>query len=133
MLIRLFFLFVILPLLELYILMKLGAIFGVGKTFLFVIGTGILGGFLAKWAGLKVLFKVQEELEQGRFPAEQLIDGFLIFVAGVLLILPGVITDVVGIFILFPLTRTLCKQWLVRKFTRMMKQGHTSFKYIMID
>jgi UPF0716 protein FxsA len=62
-------------------------------------------------------------LSQGVVPAEELVDGLLIFVAGVLLITPGIFTDVLALFLLIPFSRALIKRWLRRRFDRMVSSG----------
>ncbi|NOX96558.1 MAG: membrane protein FxsA [Nitrospirae bacterium] len=127
MFLRLFLLFTLVPVLELYILVKLGTIFGVGLTLLVVIGTGILGATLSKREGLKVWFRIQEEMQNGRFPGNELLDGFLIFIAGVLLLTPGLLTDILGFLTLIPWTRAIFKKWIKEKVRKMMDSGHTEF------
>ncbi len=128
---RLFLLFTLVPILELYILVKLGTIFGVGMTLLMVIGTGILGASLSKREGLKVWFRIQEEMQNGRFPGNELLDGFLIFVAGVLLLTPGLLTDILGFLTLIPWTRSIFKEWIKGKVRKMMDSGHTDIIYFI--
>ena len=131
MFLRLFLLFTLVPILELYILVKLGTIFGVGITLLVVIGTGILGASLAKREGLKVWFRIQGEMQNGRFPGNELLDGFLIFVAGVLLLTPGLLTDILGFLTLIPWTRDIFKKWIKEKVRKMMDSGHTDIIYFI--
>ncbi len=128
---RLFFLFTLVPILELYILVKLGTIFGVGMTLLVVLGTGILGASLSKREGLKVWFRIQEEMQNGRFPGNELLDGFLIFVAGVLLLTPGLLTDILGFLTLIPWTRAIFKKWIKGKVHKMMDSGQTDITYFI--
>ena len=114
MLIKLILLFTIIPIIELAILIKLGAAIGIGKTLFIVILTGITGALLTKIQGLQILYKVRDEVNSGRVPASYLFDGFLIFIAGVLLITPGLLTDVMGFLMLVPYTRQVLKQQLAR-------------------
>ena len=131
MFLKLVLLFTIIPLTELYILMKLGAHFGVGITLFLVIGTGVLGAYLARLEGYRVLFKIQQETRVGRMPASELIDAGLIFAAGVVLLTPGLLTDILGFFILFPATRAIFKRWLMRKIKNAMERssGFTDIHY----
>jgi len=128
---RLFLLFTLVPILELYILVKLGTRFGVGLTLLVVIGTGILGASLAKREGLKVWFRIQAEMQNGRFPGDELLDGFLILISGVLLLTPGLLTDILGFLTLIPWTRTIFKKWIKEKVRKMMDSGHTDIIYFI--
>jgi UPF0716 protein FxsA len=121
---RLLLLFTLVPLIELYILIKLGSVYGAFTTIALVIGTGLLGAWLAKQQGLLVWMKIQEQTSQGRLPAEQLIDGFLILVAGVVLLTPGLLTDITGFLLLVPFTRALIKVWVKNKLKKMMQAGN---------
>ena len=123
MLVRLILLFTVIPLIELAILIKLGTIIGLGKTLLIVILTGITGAILAKMQGIQILYKIRNEINRGTVPAKYLFDGFLIFVAGVLLITPGLLTDIIGFLILIPYTRNALKSWLTRIIQDKIEKG----------
>ena len=112
MLLKLFFAFTLIPLVEIYLLIKLGQNFGAITSILLVIFTGILGAYLARMEGLRTLFRIQETMREGRMPGEELLDALLIAIAGLVLITPGFITDVAGFLLLFPFTRMLAKNWL---------------------
>ena len=112
MLLKLFLAFTLIPLVEIYLLIKLGQHFGAITSILLVIFTGILGAYLAKMEGLRTLFRLQETLREGGMPGEELLDALLIALAGLVLITPGFITDAVGFLLLIPFTRMLVKKWL---------------------
>ena len=116
-------LFIGVPLIELAILIKIGQSLGVGYTLGLVILTGILGAYLARWQGFITLRKIQEDVNSGRMPADRLIDGVLILCSGILLLTPGLITDLIGFVGLIPFSRNLAKRWLRRKIKDMLKQG----------
>jgi len=123
MLLGLFFLFTLVPLLELYLLIRLGTYIGAVDTIAVVIGTGLVGGLLAKSQGLAVLHRMRTELNQGRPPAESLFDGLLILIAGAMLITPGLLTDGLGLLILIPWSRQAFKSWLTRKIQEKISEG----------
>ena len=123
MLFRLFLLFTVIPLLELYLLIRLGAYLGSLDTLAIVIATGIVGGLLARSQGLAVLNRIRMELEEGRIPADSLFDGVMILVAGVLLITPGLLTDGLGLSLLIPWTRQGLKSRLGRKVQERVARG----------
>lgn len=123
MLLRLFLLFTVIPLVELYLLIRLGAYLGALDTLAIVIATGIVGGLLARSQGLAVLNRIRMELNEGRIPAESLFDGVLILLAGVLLITPGLLTDGLGLCLLIPWTRQGLKLWLKQRFQGRVSQG----------
>ena len=115
--------FAIVPLAELYLLIKIGGQIGGFNTVLLVFLTAALGAFLARLQGLRTLRHIQSSLSQGQIPAEELIDGVLILAGGILLVTPGVLTDLFALVLLFPVTRTHFKRWLRRRFDRMVASG----------
>jgi UPF0716 protein FxsA len=123
MLLGLFFLFTLVPLVELYLLIRLGTYVGAVDTIAIVIGTGIAGGLLAKSQGLAVLDRLRAELNQGRLPAESLFDGLLILMAGAMLVTPGLLTDGLGLLLLIPWSRQAIKSWLKRKMQEKLSEG----------
>ncbi len=123
MLLGLFFLFTLVPLLELYLLIRLGTYVGAVDTIAIVIGTGLAGGLLAKSQGLAVLDRIRAELNQGRLPAESLFDGLLILLAGAMLVTPGLLTDGLGLLLLIPWSRQVLKSWLKRKIQEKISEG----------
>ena len=116
MLLKLFLAFTIIPVLEIYLLIKLGSFLGALNTVIIVILTGIIGAYLAKLEGLHTMTKVREALNRGEMPAEGMLDALLILVAGIVLLTPGFLTDIAGLLILIPQTRFLFKRWLRKKF-----------------
>jgi UPF0716 protein FxsA len=120
---RLILLFTVLPLIELVILIEIGTRIGAFGTVLVVIATAIIGASLARIQGLNTIRRIQKSLSEGRLPAEELLDGFLIFAAGVLLIAPGFLTDISGFLFLIPVSRNRIKLWLKRKMNQWISRG----------
>ncbi len=118
MFLRLLLLFTVVPLLELFLLVKLGTVVGVGPTIALVIFTGVLGAWLARQQGLGVLRRLRAELEAGRLPAGALIDGLLILIAGAVLLTPGLLTDALGFVLLIPRTRAAVRKIVAARFGR---------------
>ena len=118
MFLRLLALFTVVPLLELFILVKLGTLVGVGPTIALVIVTGVLGAYLARVQGLGVVRRLRSELAEGRLPAEAVVDGLLILVAGAVLLTPGLLTDIVGFVLLVPQGRAVIRKAVTRVFAR---------------
>ena len=116
MLLKLFLAFTIIPFLELYLLIKAGGYLGALHTVLLVILTGFFGAMLARFQGLQTMLRVKESLGKGEIPAEDMLDALLIFLAGVVLLTPGFLTDLLGLLILIPSTRHIFKKWLRYKF-----------------
>ena len=126
---RLLLLFILVPLLELYILIKIGGYLGAFQTVALVVFTALLGIAIVRLQGLRTLQKIRQSLSQGIVPAEELVDGVLIFVGGILLIIPGVLTDLFALVLLIPYTRTIFKHWLRRRFDRMIASGNARLHY----
>jgi UPF0716 protein FxsA len=120
---RLLLLFVGVPCLELALLMALGRWLGIVFTLGLIVGTGIVGAWMAKRQGLAVLREIRRELEEGRLPAKGLLDGVLLLLAAALLLTPGVLTDIVGLALLLPATRHRLRLWLRRQLERRLEQG----------
>ena len=102
---KLLILFVVVPLVEIYLLVEVGGALGTEATILICVLTGIVGARLAKTQGISVMQRIQASVGEGRVPTRELIEGLMILVAGILLITPGLITDVVGILALLPPVR----------------------------
>ena len=100
-------LFVGLPLLEFALLVRVSEALGFWNTIALVIVTGVVGSTLARQQGLSVLRQMEARLAAGQVPGSQLGHGALIFAAGLLLITPGILTDVLGILLLVPVVRTV--------------------------
>jgi len=113
MLLRLLLLFTLVPLVELYLLVRLGRYIGVGATVAIVIGTGVVGAWLTRMQGLRVLRELRQRIESGQMPTGPLIDGLLILVAGAVLLTPGLITDACGFLLLTPRFRAVVHRWIV--------------------
>jgi len=105
MLLRLFLLFTIVPIVELYLLIQLGGVIGMLPTIALVIATGAAGAAMARREGLRSWLAVQAELAQGRLPGTELLHSLLILIAGIVLVTPGIITDLAGILLLARPTR----------------------------
>ena len=115
MLLKLFLAFTIIPVVEIYLLIQIGTIFGALASIAMVIVTGFLGAYLARIQGLQTLFRIQKSLREGQMPSSELLDALLIGIAGLVLLTPGFLTDAFGFLLLIPNTRTAIKQWLHRQ------------------
>ncbi len=116
MFLKLLILFIVIPIIEIAILVKIGSLLGFWPTMLIVIATGISGATLARIQGFLVLTRIRTELQMGRMPAEELIDGLLILIGGILLLTPGLLTDLMGFLMLIQSSRKLFKKWLGKRF-----------------
>lgn len=105
MFVRLLLLFTVVPAIELFLLLQIGAWLGPTTTFLLILLTGLVGATLAKREGISVLRDLQGELAKGLPPGSRIVEGVLVLVGGLLLITPGVFTDLVGVLLIVPPTR----------------------------
>ena len=121
--------FIIMPILELSVLLKVHDAVGLTYTLGLVVLTGFIGAFLAKAQGLMVMGQIQRDLAEGRMPAPRLMDGVMILVAGVLLITPGLITDTIGFLLLVPATRRAIRTWLRNKFEEKLRNGSANVTF----
>ncbi len=106
----LFLLMLLLPVVEIYILVAIGHATSFWVPFAIVIGSMIIGTTVARHEGLRVLERIREDMNARRMPADSIVDAFLILIAGLLLIFPGVLTDIVGIALLIRPLRSLMKR-----------------------
>jgi UPF0716 protein FxsA len=120
---RLLLLFIAVPAVELALLIELGRQIGTLGTLAIIVVTGAVGAALARQQGLRVLRDLQSEMGAGSLPADALIDGAIILLAGALLITPGILTDVFGFLCLVPATRALGRRALRRRFERAIREG----------
>ena len=104
--------FVLVPLAELALLVYTGTIIGALYTITIVVATGILGAVLSRILGVAVLRRIRSNLAQGIIPSAEIFDGALILVAGLLLITPGMMTDVIGFTLLIPAARRIIRGWI---------------------
>lgn len=119
---RLLTLFIVLPLVELTLMMMLATYTDSWLIpLLFVIVTGMVGSWLARQQGFVIYQQIQRELAAGRMPTDAMIDGVMIFLAGILLISPGVLTDLFGITLFVPPLRRFYRRQLVAWFHRTFK------------
>ncbi len=122
MLYKLVLLFVVVPLVELGVLVYLGTIIGVLYTILIVVVTGLIGALMAKNQGLATLSRIRSSIERGILPADELFQGALILIGGLLLLTPGLITDLTGFALLIPQTRHIVAEWLRSLIQRKIQQ-----------
>lgn len=113
-------LFIVVPLIEIYFIVQLGQVVGAWWTIGLLIAAGFLGSYLVRREGRRSWLALQEALGSGRMPARELADGALVLVGGTLLVTPGFVSDVVGLFCILPVTRPLARALLTRVIARRM-------------
>ena len=119
---RLVLLFTLVPAVEIYLLIQVGAGIGAMNTLLLIVATGVVGAHYARLQGFQVLRRLQDSLASGHLPANEIVDGALLLLGGALLVTPGLLTDAAGLSLVFPPTRERWKrlllEWLRRKIER---------------
>ncbi|WP_312472184.1 FxsA family protein [Neobacillus sp.] len=117
-------LIIAIPVAEIGLLLFSGKTIGVWPTLLLIILTGVMGAYLAKREGIQTIRKAQEQLRNGQIPGEAVLDGICILIGGILLILPGFITDISGFLMLFPPTRRLFKFLMISSLRKKIQRGN---------
>lgn len=108
-------LLLLVPLVELFVIIQVAGLIGGWETLLLLIVVGVLGAWLVKLQGISTMVKVSRAVSERRVPDKELIDGFLILVAAVLLLIPGFASDVLALGLLFPPTRALVRSPMVKR------------------
>ena len=106
--------FVVMPLVEIYVLIQVGQVIGPWWTILLLIVDSVLGGWLIKHEGRRAWLALTTALNSGRMPAKELADGALILIGGTLMLSPGFVTDVFGILLILPFTRPIARRLLTQ-------------------
>lgn len=109
-------LFIVAPLVELYVIIQVGQEIGALNTIGLMIVMSVVGAWLARHEGMWVLTRIREQMQQGQVPTNELIDGVLILAGGLMLFFPGFVSDIFGLLLLFPPTRTVFRAFLKRRF-----------------
>lgn len=107
----LLFLFILVPLVEIYILIEVGGLIGAVPTVSLVVFTAVLGALLLRHQGFVTLQRVQATLGRGELPAQEMLEGVALVIGGALLLTPGFVTDFFGFLCLIPPVR----QWVIRR------------------
>src|SRR5690606_33567127 len=121
MLARLALLFIAIPIAELALLVWLGGLIGFWPTMGLVVLTGVAGASLARVSGVKVLTQIRAEVAAGRMPVGHMLDGALVLTGGLLLLTPGLLSDVMGLALLVPGSRTMIRGIVQRKLQQLIE------------
>jgi len=120
---RLFLLFSIIPIVEIYLLVKAGTVIGPLPTVGLLLLISFAGAWLVRHQGFEILRRIQLELSQGRMPAAELLDGFMVLVGGILLLTPGFFTDVLGLLFIIPPSRRLMGRFVILWIRQRLSRG----------
>jgi UPF0716 protein FxsA len=127
MFVRLLMLFTIVPVVELFLLVRIGREIGTMNTIAIVIVTGVVGAAFARSQGTQILNQIREAMNHGQVPAWELVQGAMILVGGVMLVTPGLITDIVGLSLVFPVTRQLYAGMATKYFKNKFSSGNWQY------
>jgi UPF0716 protein FxsA len=111
----LFLAFLVVPLVELYVLLQVGSAIGALNTVVLVVLVGVAGAWLVKREGLGVVRRVRSQVAAGQVPGRELVDGFLILFGGALMLTPGFVTDLAGLALLLPPIRAAARRTLAHR------------------
>jgi UPF0716 protein FxsA len=126
---KLFVAFALLPVLEIYVLIQVGSSIGALNTIALVLLTAFAGAWLARTEGMQTMLRVRESMNRGIMPTNELVDAAIILTAGLVLLTPGFITDALGLLLLFPPTRKIFKDWLLRVLKEWMNNHPPTITY----
>jgi UPF0716 protein FxsA len=115
--------FVVVPLVEIYVLIQVGQVIGVWWTLLLLIADSIYGGWLIRHEGGRAWQALTNALNSGQMPAKELADAALILVGGTLMLSPGFVTDAMGIVLILPFTRPVARRVLTRVVSKRLVAG----------
>jgi UPF0716 protein FxsA len=107
--------FLVVPIAEIYVIVQVAGGIGIPETILLLVGISLLGAWLARIAGVGVLYRLQRTVAAGRVPSTEIIDGALVLLAGALMITPGFLSDALAILLLLPPTRAIVRGVVLRR------------------
>ena len=124
-----FILFLVIPIIEIFFLIKVGEVIGAFPTIILVVLTAVIGAGLLRQQGLSTLARFQQNLSTGKIPAQEMVEGIMLAVGGALLMTPGFVTDTIGFLCLLPFSRKFIAAKVIKrssaKFTAGMSGGFT--------
>ena len=123
----LFVLILIVPIVEFYGFVYVGARLGLGKTIFLTLATTIIGGLMMQFEGRKIMADAKRKADNGQVPGKLLLDGICVFGGGILLLIPGFVTDLIGFLLVFPITRPLLRYPIRKWVERRLKNGTITF------
>jgi UPF0716 protein FxsA len=119
-------LFIVVPIVELYVIIQVGHAIGIWWTLALLLVDSVLGSWLMRAQGRSAWRRFQAAIAGGRVPARETLDGVLVIFGGAFLLTPGFVTDILGAILLLPPTRSLVRRVLVRRFVPRMIFGAAS-------
>lgn len=126
---KLFLAFTLIPVIELYLLIKVGSLIGAMETIALIIAMGVFGAALARAQGVQILLDLRKTLQAGKNPSQKIIEGLLVFVGGIALLTPGFLSDLLGLSLLLPFTRKFYLGYLQNYFEKQLQRG----RWVVVD
>ncbi len=124
---KLLLLFVLVPFVELYLLLRIAEWTSPLTTFGIIITTGVCGAYFAKQQGRSVLSAINRDLDSGRTPTDSMVAGLCVLAGGIMLLTPGVLTDLFGFALVLPWSRRYLAAALKRKLSSMVNVGKINY------
>lgn len=121
-------LFILVPVLEIYLIIKVGSHYGAAVTILLIIATAVIGASLLRMQGFSTLQRFQNQVQRGELPATTMLEGMMLFFAGALLLTPGFFTDAVGFVLLVPPVRKVIALWILERSGWIVQVGGTHYE-----
>jgi UPF0716 protein FxsA len=118
--------FVVVPIVEIFLLIQVGSVIGALNTVALLVLMSIVGAWLVKREGTGVWQRLQTSLASGRMPGNELIDGLLIMVGGVLMLTPGFLSDIAGLVLILPPSRALIRTLVRKRFAGQLESNTTT-------
>ncbi|CAG9611440.1 hypothetical protein BACCIP111899_00610 [Bacillus rhizoplanae] len=119
------FLLILIPALEVTVLIGSSQLIGLWPTFCVIVVMSIMGAYIAKRQGVAVWRDIQYRLSRGEIPGDAVLDAICIFAGGVLLLIPGYITDCIGLVLLIPIARKPVKYMIIKWMERKINRNNT--------
>ncbi|MEM7400477.1 MAG: FxsA family protein [Pseudomonadota bacterium] len=120
-------LFLVVPIIEIYLLIEVGGMIGVLPTIALVVLTAVIGASLLKSQGSETYLRFNQALSEGRMPANEILEGVALLIGGALLLTPGFFTDAIGFICLLPFTRRPVVKLIINKFNPLANIGGGAF------
>jgi len=120
-------LLIVVPIIELAVMVQVAGVIGVLPTVALVVLTSVGGAWLMKTEGLGVLRRMQNQIDNGQVPGREVVDGVLVLLGGLLMVLPGFVTSVIGLLLLVPPVRALLRPVVLARARRRIERGQAQF------
>ena len=119
---------ILVPALEIWGILRMGGWIGAGPTFLLILAAGVAGIYIMRKEGTRAWREAQRQLQAGQPPGHALLNGLCVLIGGVLLLVPGFFSDIVGLTLIAPPTRRLYRGWIIGWLERRMKNGSLTIR-----